>query len=138
VVVGGLHHLHPHMERAIAEFYRVLKPGGYLCFVEPHTSSLANLARRLWYRFDGLFEKNEQAIDVDALQYENSHRFEFLETRYAGNVGYLFVLNSMVFRVPSSWKKHYAPACFWIESVLNRVFGKRLSCFVASRWRKRM
>src|SRR5262245_4497675 len=30
-VVGGLHHLHPHVNGALHEIHRMLKPGGYLC-----------------------------------------------------------------------------------------------------------
>ena len=50
VVVGGLHHLHPHISAAIVEFRRLLKPAGFFCFVEPHRGSLPDWVRRRWYR----------------------------------------------------------------------------------------
>src|SRR5262249_265950 len=40
VIVGGLHHLHPDIDRAMDEIYRILKPGGSFCFIEPHSGSL--------------------------------------------------------------------------------------------------
>src|SRR6266581_1635280 len=56
-ITGGLHHVHPNVAGAMAEIHRILKPGGWLCFYEPHTGSMADLVRRLWYRVDHLFEE---------------------------------------------------------------------------------
>src|SRR5215510_12204341 len=33
-IVGGLHHIHPDVNTAITEIHRLLRPGGYLCFME--------------------------------------------------------------------------------------------------------
>ncbi len=63
-VVGGLHHIHPNVKRAVSEIHRVLKPGGHFCFMEPHSGSFPDLVRRVWYRFDRFFSDNEAAIDV--------------------------------------------------------------------------
>jgi SAM-dependent methyltransferase len=57
VIVGGLHHLHPRVNEAVDEIYRILKPGGYFLFMEPHNRSFLNLFRKLWYKFDNLFQK---------------------------------------------------------------------------------
>src|SRR5947209_4508041 len=57
-IIGGLHHLHPHLDEAMDELHRILKPGGYLCFSEPHIGSVPDLVRRLWYRVDPLFGSN--------------------------------------------------------------------------------
>lgn len=52
VCIGGaLHHFHPGVQSAIDELHRVLKPGGILCFNEPHAGSLPDIARKIWYRF---------------------------------------------------------------------------------------
>jgi SAM-dependent methyltransferase len=137
LVVGGLHHLQPYVGPAIDQIHRVLKQGGYLCFVEPHVGSVPDMVRRLWYKVDHMFEKNEQAIDVDVMMSENAHRFDFIKTKYCGNVAYLLVYNSLIFRVPL-WLKHfYAPPLLVLESWLDRLIGKRLSCQVICQWRKR-
>lgn len=135
-IIGGLHHLHPHVGRALDEIHRILKPGGWLCFGEPHAGSLPDVFRRAWYRADRTFERNESAIDLDALRAENEHRFDIVKTRYLGNAAYLTVLNSMIFRVPAWLKRAYAPALMLIESLLAPLCGKRLSCFSLSQWRK--
>lgn len=136
-VTGGLHHVHPQVPEAVAEIHRILKPGGWFCFYEPHTGSLADAARRFWYRHDSLFEENEAAVDFKDLMRRNSQRFDFVTTRYSGGPAYLLVFNSMVFRVPLSWKARYARPLLWLERRLERIQGKRMSCFVMAQWRKK-
>lgn len=136
-VVGGLHHVQPFVQGAIDETFRILKPGGYLCFAEPHSGSLPDLVRRRWYKLDPLFESGEEAIDIELLEANNAERFDFVFKRYAGNVAYLLVFNSLVFRVPLGLKRFYAPILFRLESFLSRTLGRRLSCFVIWQWRKR-
>ncbi|HEY6231120.1 MAG TPA: class I SAM-dependent methyltransferase, partial [Pyrinomonadaceae bacterium] len=91
-VVGGLHHLHPHLDDAMREIHRVLKPGGYFCFMEPHARSIPDVVRRLWYRFDNFFSDNEAAIDIARLQHDFSEHFTFTRTQYQGGVAFLLVL----------------------------------------------
>ena len=118
VVIGGLHHVHPSVDDAVDEIFRVLKPGGWLCFGEPHTGSLPDALRRWWYRRDPLFEQGEAAIDLEALKAANTGRFSFELERYVGNVAYLLVLNSMVFRIPRVLKRFYAPPLFLLERLI--------------------
>lgn len=136
-VTGGLHHVHPRVPEAVTEIHRILKPGGWFCFYEPHTGSLADAARRFWYRHDRLFVENEAAIDLDDLMRRNADRFEFVTTRYSGGPAYLLVFNSMVFRVPLSWKARYTRPLLWLERRLERIQGKHTSCFALVQWRKR-
>jgi SAM-dependent methyltransferase len=136
-VVGGLHHVQPAIDPAIDEIYRILRPDGYFCFAEPHARSFPDAVRRLWYKVDRLFERNEEAIDVDALKATNARRFEFIATKYSGNIAYLLVYNSMVFRVPLRWKRFYAPPLLAAEAAINRVLSRGVSCFVVCQWRKK-
>lgn len=137
VVLGGLHHVHPNVDDAVNEIYRVLKPGGWFCFGEPHAGSLPDLARRWWYRRDSLFEAGEAAIDLEALQHDNAGRFDVEIRRYVGSIAYLLVANSMVFRLPRKLKPFYAPPLCFLEGMLAPLHGRVTSCFVVCRWRKR-
>jgi SAM-dependent methyltransferase len=137
VVSGGLHHVHPHLSETVREIHRVLKPGGYFCFDEPHNRSLANVIRKLWYKHDSLFAENEAAIDVQALKKEFGSSFKYNFEIYLGNLGYLLVLNSMVFRIPLSLKPLYTPIVLKMEAGLNRILGQSLSCNVIAQWQKR-
>src|SRR6185295_3019937 len=105
-VVGGLHHIHPNMKAAVREIHRVLKPGGRFCFMEPHSGSLPDLVRKGWYRFDRFFSDNEAAIDVGLLQKDFRDAFELKNVNYLGNIAFLLVLNSLIFRIPPK-SKHY-------------------------------
>jgi SAM-dependent methyltransferase len=137
LVVGGLHHVHPHVQDAIDRIWRLLKPGGYFSFCEPHTGSLMDVIRRRWYARDSIFDWNEAAIDVAALRRANADRFEVLTETYFGNVAHTLVLNSMVLRAPLWLKRIYARPAMMLEAALNPVLGKRLSCSVICQWRKR-
>jgi SAM-dependent methyltransferase len=137
LVVGGLHHVHPHVEEAVAQIARVLKPGGFFCFCEPHSGSVLDLVRRLWYAHDSMFESNEAAVDVRALHRSAAAEFDFVSERYFGNVAHTLVLNSMVLRTPRWLKRLYSEPAMALESVLNRILGRRLACSVLCQWQKR-
>ena len=137
VVMGGLHHAHPRLEETVGEIHRVLKPGGYLCFSEPHMGSLPDLLRKVWYRFDPLFLSNEASLDFARLKKTFAGSFRFGRDNYLGNLGYLFVYNSLVFRVPLWVKEAYAPAMIRVERALSPFQSRRLSCFCVSQWQKR-
>lgn len=136
VVVGGLHHLHPNVMGAVKEIHRILKVGGYFCFAEPHKGSLPDLVRQVWYQSDSLFAENEAGIDLTALKTAFSTKFKFIKENYIGNFAYLFVLNSLIFRIPLRAKSLYAPFLIKMESMLEKIQGKRLSCLAVCQWRK--
>jgi SAM-dependent methyltransferase len=136
VVVGGLHHIHPNLNLAMQEIHRVLKPGGYLCFMEPHTASLPDLVRRVWYKFDRYFSDNEEAIDINALRNDFAEQFELRKANYLGNVAFLLVLNSLIFRIPCWAKKFYSPLLMKLEAKIHRFQCRLTSCFVVAQWQK--
>lgn len=135
-IVGGLHHTHPNLSAALHEMNRVLKPGGYLCFMEPHSGSLPDIVRRIWYKHDRFFSDNEASIDLDSLAREFASRFKSDRLSYLGNVAFLFVLNSLIFRIPVKAKPYYSPLLIRLEPLLNKLQGKLTSCFVVGRWQK--
>jgi SAM-dependent methyltransferase len=137
IIVGGLHHTHPHCLEAVREVHRILKPGGYFCFAEPHVGSFLDTLRIYWYRHDKSFMPNEAAVDVEELKREFASGFEFLRESHGGNIAYLLVLNSMVFHIPGFLKRFYSPILLWLERLLRTLQGRRTSCFAACAWRKR-
>jgi SAM-dependent methyltransferase len=135
-VVGGLHHIHPNLKAAVREIHRVLKPGGHFCFMEPHSGSLPDVVRKVWYRFDRFFSDNEAAIDVSALQRDFRGSFELRKVNYLGNVAFLLVLNSLIFRIPPKSKKSFAPLLMKLEPWINKLQTKLTSCFAVTQWQK--
>ncbi len=63
-------------------------------------------------------------------------RFEVKRMHYFGNIAYLLMFNSMVFRVPHFLKKYYAPVLMWLEKRLERFQSEATSCCVVGQWRK--
>lgn len=137
VIVGGLHHIHPKLSEAVREIQRVLKPGGYFCFMEPHSGSLPDVIRRIWYKHDRFFSDNEAAIDVESLEREFDAKFKFDKVRYLGNIAFLLVLNSLIFRIPVNAKPYYSPLLLKLEAGISKLQGKLTSCFVVGRWQKK-
>jgi SAM-dependent methyltransferase len=137
IIVGGLHHTHPRLEDTVGEIHRVLKPGGYLCFSEPHAGTLPNLIRKVWYRIDPLFLPNEAAIDLENLKRTFANSFRFGGEHYLGNIGYVFIFNSQMLRVPLWLKRAYTPLMMQVERFLGPLQSRRLSCFCVSQWQKR-
>ena len=135
-IVGGLHHIHPHLSEGLAEIHRVLKPGGYFCFMEPHAGSLPDVVRRFWYKHDRLFADNEAAIDLRGIETEFAERFGFRAVKYQGNIAFLLVLNSLVFRIPAAWKPFYSRPLMTAERMLGFFQGRLSSCFVVAQWQK--
>lgn len=136
-IVGGLHHIQPNVSRAVKEIHRVLKPGGYFCFMEPHSGSFPDLIRKFWYKHDRYFSDNEAAIDVRALEQEFAPHFAFKRMEYLGNVAFLLVLNSLIFRIPARLKPLYSPLLLKLEALICKLQGKRTSCFVVGQWQKK-
>lgn len=135
-IVGGLHHIHPYVSEGLHEIHRVLKPGGYFCFMEPHTGSFPDVVRKIWYRHDRLFADNEAAIDLVSLEREFADKFTVRKVKYQGNVAFLLVLNSLVFRIPAGWKPYYSRPLLTVEAALNHFQSKLTSCFVVAQWQK--
>jgi SAM-dependent methyltransferase len=136
-VVGGLHHLHPDVQKAVDEIHRILQPGGRFCFFEPPSRTLPDLLRKVWYRCDkGNFEENEASIDARELLRQNRGRFRPRLERYGGNVAYLLVLQSMELRVPLGLKRLYAPPLMLLERALGPLQPRWLSCYVICQWEK--
>jgi SAM-dependent methyltransferase len=135
-ICGALHHLHPHIDAGMEEIHRLLKPGGVLCFVEPHSHSILEWPRKLWYSLDPLFEENEDSVNVDKLEATFAEHFNPRRIRYGGGLAYLLVLNSMVFRIPHQWKPYYSSFLLWLESITNKLTVRPFSLYVTAQWTK--
>lgn len=137
VIVGGLHHIQPNVEAAIVEIHRLLRPGGYFCFMEPHSGSLPDLVRRFWYKHDRYFSNNEESINILDLERLFKSDFIFKRASYLGSLAFLLVFNSLIFRIPVAAKPFYSPLLMWLERLMSKLQGKRTSCFVVGQWQKR-
>ncbi len=137
VVMGGLHHVHPHLQKALEEIHRILKPGGYFCFAEPHAGSVPDIARKIWYKLDSRFERNEASVKLSGMERANGDRFEFVRRGYYGNLGYLLVFSERIFPIPHVVKRFFVQPLMAWDALFHRFAGRLFSCYTVCQWRKR-
>jgi SAM-dependent methyltransferase len=138
IVTDSLHHLNPNLDEGIKEIHRILKTGGYFLAFEPSEGSVFDYLRKKWYKLDRtFFEDNEQSIDIDKLESKYNTIFNFKKNIYGGNLAYLLVQESMLFRIPSSLIKYYAPVLLPIDNFIQKFQGKRTACWILSLLQKK-
>jgi SAM-dependent methyltransferase len=133
-VCGGLHHVLYLLDDVIKEIHRILKPGGYFCFVEPNQNTWVNFFRKIWYRLDKRFTEDENAINYQKTLkpfLKLGYKEKFLE--YGGGIGYILFVQSMILRIPESLKKiFWKPVCF----LEKKHHGKSTGLFFLATWQK--
>lgn len=137
VVDSGLHHLHPNLNQTLSEIHRVLKPGGFFFFLEPHSASFFDKLRKFWYKFDRLFEDNEASVDLDQMKLDFADKFDFKKEIYVGGLAFMFVFNSMVFRIPPKLKFLYSDFFIFLDSITKPLINKYNSFKVIVVWQKK-
>ncbi len=135
VVIAGLHHCANDLRLALTNISRLIKPGGWLLMEEPSSRFLLEPIRRVWYRLDPMFEhSNERALDPDALVKLGADIFRLHDCTYFGGPANLFLLNSMILRMPTKWKSMIAPALMSAERAWNRLPWAWCHMCFRSRW----
>lgn len=138
IVTDSLHHTHPYVDETVRELWRILKPNGRLLIWEPSAGSIMNLARKLWYSLDrSYFEENEKAISLKSLSSKHSALFDLEKQNYGGNLAYLLVQESMVFRVPPKFIKYYANPLISVDAFFEKFQTELTSCWVLGLLRKK-
>lgn len=137
IIIGGLHHLHPNLDDGISEVCRILKEGGKFCFLEPYEGSILDKFRKIWYRHDKTFLDNEKAIDLISLKKKYKDKFNFISEDYGGSLGYFFVLQSLVLKIPTWLKNLYSPVLILFDKCINPYIGRRFGAYVICQWEKK-
>ena len=134
VVHTGLHHLHPYLNEGVDKLWKCLKPNGLFIFVEPHSESSIEFLRKIWYKVDKRFEKNEAAISISDLENKNREKFIFLNKKFAGGLAYFLVFQSLTIGTPLWLKPFLAKILFPFEKFFRT---KSLSFVAICQWKKK-
>jgi SAM-dependent methyltransferase len=138
IYLDSLHHLHPHVNKAMDKFYELLKPGGVLILWEPNEDSIFNWARILWYKLDRkYFAPNEAAINLKDLAKQNS-KFSLVYKVYGGNIAYAFIFLLYPTRVSFKFIEKYFPLNLFIkmECFINQYQPRLLSFWFLAVFKK--
>lgn len=139
IVTESFHHLHPYTTKGLSELVRILKPGGQLFIWEPHSGSIMDILRKIWYRLDRTyFESNESSIDIDVFVKHLQGTANLKKIYYGGSIAFLLVMSSMHFRIPSSWVKYYAWPLMLLEKILSPLMSRYTSCWVMALFEKKI
>lgn len=138
VTTDSLHHLHPFTDAGIREICRILAPGGLFLIWEPTTGSIFDFLRKAWYRIDPTyFLENERSIDLPDVCRKHSSVLSLKRCIYGGNIAYLLVNTSMLFRISPKIIRYYYRYCIVLEKLLGYFVKRPLSCWVAAVFEKK-
>lgn len=137
LVIGGIHHCVADLPSTLQNIAGMLKPGGLLLMMEPNADFLLEGVRKFWYRHDRYFDANsEHALSHDEVLDQGRHLFEPLELHYLGGPGYIFILNSLMFRLPKPVKSVLASPLSLFDVGYNRLPGRGPFPYFLARWRR--
>jgi ubiquinone/menaquinone biosynthesis C-methylase UbiE len=133
---GGLHHVSSFLDETFAELYRIMKPGGWFCFVEPNADSWIDKARRYWYSRSDEFGSDERALSYRS-EIAKHLTLGFVEEDYftGGNLAYLLLQQSNVLKTPKFITNQLKKPLFLTERFIGALpFAP--TCYFCARWRK--
>tara|TARA_B100001093_G_scaffold431023_1_gene426936 strand:+ start:1540 stop:2286 length:747 start_codon:yes stop_codon:yes gene_type:complete len=135
-ICGGLHHVLPLLNETILEIHRILKPNGLFYFMEPNKDTWVNKLRKFWYKRDGRFADDEEAISYEnTLKPFLSKGFKEKSINFGGNIAYIVIGQSLALRIPQQYKKYLAPISFFLERIFSKLpFIPKL--FFSAVWKK--
>jgi SAM-dependent methyltransferase len=137
MIFGGLHHCASGLAGALACIAAMVVPGGRLLMFEPNRRYFLEPVRRLWYRWDRLFEPGtEAALDHDALLVQAGPAFVGETVRYFGGPAFFLIYNSMIFRLPKALKRTLFAPLMAAERTFNRLPGRYPHSSFVARWRR--
>lgn len=126
--IGVLHHCVKDLGTTIDNIHSSLEDNGHLLLFEPNGYGLINTIRNIWYRFDDLFdEENEKALGVGDISRYIDGKFEIESVNYFGGVAYFLILNSSALRIPLAIKRILFPWVMALEKLLSIFNGKYVS-----------
>ena len=129
---GSLHHV-PSREKAFAEAWRVLAPGGVMALTEPSDDFfLVRWARAMLYRFSSKFDEHDRAFtraEVERLLAQNG--FELVAFKRFGYFSYLISgfpdVFPLILYLPG--KVALTQGLVAVDRIVSRIPGLRVTSF---------
>lgn len=138
IITDSLHHIYPNTNRCLDEFYRILKPEGFLILWEPNSYSIIDKLRIAWQKRDKkYFQDNEKSLDIFNISKYYHKRMWLKNFFHGGNIGYVFVFGSMVLRIPHRLLGIYALHLLKLEKIINLYQPRFLSLYFAALFLKK-
>ena len=137
VIFGGLHHCVTDLAQTQKNIASLLRPGGLFLMLEPNSSYILEPLRKLWYRFDPLFDsETEHALNANGIAKSAADLFAVKDVKYMGGPGYFLLAQSMLFRLPKPMKRLIAAPLIWIDGFYNKIPLRAIFPYFVARWQK--
>lgn len=137
IVIGGLHHCISDIETTINNIGKLIKKDGYFLMMEPNANYFLEPIRKIWYKNDKYFESDtENALEHDKILNIGKDHFKLVDVQYCGGIAYFLIFNSLIFRIPKSYKKIFKKVLFRQEKIYNKLPGKLPFAYFLAKWKK--
>lgn len=138
MIWGGLHHCVIDLPATLRTVAAMLKPGGTFIMLEPNAGFVLNAARKIWYKFDRYFDASTEApLYHDAVHEMAGDLFEVEYVKFMGGPGYFLVAQSMIFRLPKSFKRAISGTLTVADGLYNKLGWSPLYPYFVARWTRK-
>jgi SAM-dependent methyltransferase len=140
VIIGGLHHVHGHVEKVLHLMKNILRPEGYFLSFEPTSNNaMFRAIRERIYRRNDLFDaETERGFEyVELCQIFESVGFKKVDEVFPGLLAYILYYNPDAFPSLNFGHPNLAKLLFSLDRLIwTSYLGRKLSFATISLWQK--
>jgi SAM-dependent methyltransferase len=140
VIIGGLHHVHSHVEKVLHAMKNILHPGGYFLSFEPTTNnSFFKAIREGIYQRNDLFDaETEKGFEyIELCKMFEGVGFKKVDEVFPGLMAYILYYNPDAFPLLNVGHTKLVRFLFFLDRLIWSCFlGRKLSFATISLWQK--
>jgi len=140
VIIGGLHHVHGHIEKVLHIMKNILRPEGYFLSFEPTTNNaMFRAIREHIYQKNDLFDaETERGFEyIELCQIFEGVGFKKVDEVFPGLLAYILYYNPDAFPFLNFRHPNLVRLLFFLDKLIwTHYLGRKLSFATISLWQK--